>query len=414
MKPEPDRRLYAIFLIVLIDVLGLTIILPLLPFYTERYGAKPFVVGLLVSTYAVCQLISGPILGHWSDRIGRKPVLIFSQIGTLIGFLVLAFGNSLGWIFLSRMIDGLTAGNLSTAQAYITDVTNPKDRAKSLGKISMAFGIGFFIGPALTAFLYRYGYKAPIFAAAFLSFSSIMASSFLLPKVTREKVITTEVKVNAVKLALGSFIASVLSLRKSFAKYFRDPVLSALLVEIALFYFAFSAYISGFALYSERRFTVSGFPFTPKQVGYAFTYFGFLQIIVQAVLIGRVVEKWGERRVTLIGFACCFIGYGLFSFIHVPLWIVLTGLFTSFGAGVLRPVLTSEISGRVAPGERGTIMGVNQSLQSSAQILAPMLSTLLIQYANLSVWAFFPSLVCLLGVLIVMKHLKASQTQATH
>jgi DHA1 family tetracycline resistance protein-like MFS transporter len=420
MKPEPDRRLYAIFLIVLIDVLGLTIILPLLPFYTERYGAKPFVVGLLVSIYAVCQLISGPILGHWSDRIGRKPVLIFSQIGTLIGFLVLAFGNSLFWIFLSRMIDGLTAGNLSTAQAYITDVTNPKDRAKSLGKIGMAFGIGFFIGPALTAFLYRYGYKAPIFAAAFLSFSSIMASNFLLPSVRKEKVSPTQFKfskaevaaafVNGARLASGSFIASILSLRKSFAKYFRDPVLSALLFEIALFYFAFSAYISGFALYAERRFTFAGVPFTPRQVGYAFAYFGFLQIIVQAVVIGRVVEKWGERRVTLIGFACCFIGYGLFSFIHEPLWILLIGIFTSFGAGVLRPVLTSEISGKVEPGERGTIMGVNQSLQSAAQILAPMLSTLIIQYANLSVWALFPSLVCLAGVVMVMRHVRNSRT----
>jgi multidrug resistance protein len=176
-----DRKLLAIFLIVLIDVLGLTIILPLLPFYSERFGASPLMIGALVSTYALCQLVSGPILGHWSDRIGRKPVLIVSQIGTCIGFLVLASAHSLVWIFVSRIIDGITAGNLSTAQAYISDVAAPKDRAKHLGRIGIAFSIGFFVGPALTAFLYRFGYHAPILAAASLSALSVVATTVLLP-----------------------------------------------------------------------------------------------------------------------------------------------------------------------------------------------------------------------------------------
>src|ERR1700722_14681599 len=174
--------LLPIFLIVLVDVLGLTIILPLLPFYAEHLGPSPPVVGLLISSYAFCQLIAGPILGRMSDHMGRKPLLIVSQIGTLIGFLILAFAGSLWVVFLSRIIDGLTAGNLSLAQAYIADVTTPENRAKSFGVIGVAFGIGFLIGPGISGFLSQYGYVYPIFAAAFLSASSIVCTATLLPK----------------------------------------------------------------------------------------------------------------------------------------------------------------------------------------------------------------------------------------
>src|SRR5580693_4355995 len=162
--------LLPIFLIVLVDVLGMTIILPLLPFYAEHFGASALQVGLLVSTYALCQLVAGPVLGQWSDRMGRrKPLLIVSQLGTFAGFLILASAHSLWVVFLSRVIDGLTAGNLSLAQAYIADVTEPEHRAKSFGIIGIAFGIGFLIGPATSGFLSQYGYTYPILAAAALS-----------------------------------------------------------------------------------------------------------------------------------------------------------------------------------------------------------------------------------------------------
>ena len=173
--------LLPIFLIVSVDVLGLTIILPLLPFYAEKFGASPAVVGLLVSSYALCQLIAGPILGRWSDHMGRRPLLLVSQVGTLIGFLILAYANALWLIFLSRIIDGLTAGNLSLAQAYISDVTKPENRAKSFAIIGIAFGMGFLIGPAISGFLVQYSYQYPIFAAAALSATSILATYFLLP-----------------------------------------------------------------------------------------------------------------------------------------------------------------------------------------------------------------------------------------
>src|SRR6185295_12445082 len=171
MKKSP---LLSIFLIVLVDVLGLTIILPLLPFYAEQMGASPRMVGLLVATYALCQFIAGPPLGHLSDRVGRRPVLLVSQIGTCIGFLILAFAQTLWVVFFARVIDGLTAGNLTVAQAYIADITNPENRTKSFGIIGIAFGLGFLVGPGISGYLAAYSNVYPIFAAAALSFTSIM------------------------------------------------------------------------------------------------------------------------------------------------------------------------------------------------------------------------------------------------
>src|SRR6266581_9449424 len=180
---KKSSPLFSIFLIVLVDVMGLTIILPLLPFYAESLGATPAIVGLIVATYAFCQLIAGPPLGHLSDRVGRRPVLLVSQMGTFAGFLILASAHVLWMVFLARIIDGLTAGNLTVAQAYISDVTEPENRAKSFGIIGIAFGIGFLIGPAISGFLAQYDYRYPIFAAAVLSATSIVTTWILLPSV---------------------------------------------------------------------------------------------------------------------------------------------------------------------------------------------------------------------------------------
>ena len=174
--------LLPIFLVVAVDVLGMTLILPLLPFYTEKMGASPTVVGALVSIYALCQLIAGPYLGRVSDRIGRRPVLLISQVGTLIGFIVLGLAHHVWVVFLSRMIDGATAGNLSIAQAYISDVTKPEDRAKSFALIGIAFGFGFMVGPGISGYLAAQNFIYPIVAAALLSCTSILCTYFLLPR----------------------------------------------------------------------------------------------------------------------------------------------------------------------------------------------------------------------------------------
>src|SRR4029450_1144952 len=225
MKRSP---LLSIFLIVPVDVLGLTIILPLLPFYAEGMGASPRVVGLLVSAYAICQLLAGPPLGHLSDRIGRRPVLLVSQIGTFIGFLILAYAHSLWVVFLARIIDGLTAGNLTVAQAYISDVTEPQNRAKAFGLIGVAFSLGFLVGPALAGFLAQYDNRYPILAAAALSLTSIMCTYFLLPTAP-----------------IHPKPAGEKSRRwRAFVDAFKDGHLAPLLWQFFAFAFAFALFIS--------------------------------------------------------------------------------------------------------------------------------------------------------------------------
>src|SRR5262245_19011518 len=172
--------LLPIFLIVLVDVFALTLVIPLLAIYAEHFGATPFEATLLVSIFAVCQLVSGPLQGRISDRVGRKPMLVVSQIGTFIGLLVMGGANSLWMLYLARVIDGATAGNLSLAQAYIADNTAPENRARSFGLIGIAFGLGFFLGPSVTGFLVQFGLRAPIYAAAGLSLTSIICTLVLL------------------------------------------------------------------------------------------------------------------------------------------------------------------------------------------------------------------------------------------
>ena len=178
MKNAP---LLPIFLIVLVDVFAMTLVIPLLAIYAESFGATPVQATLLVSVFALCQLFSGPFLGRLSDRTGRKPLLIVSQLGTFAGLLLMAAAHSLPVLFLARIIDGATAGNLSLAQAYISDHTKPENRTRAFAIIGVAFGVGFFLGPWVTGFLVRYGLNAPILLAAGLSLTSVLCTALLLP-----------------------------------------------------------------------------------------------------------------------------------------------------------------------------------------------------------------------------------------
>src|SRR5580704_3325173 len=324
--------LLPIFLIVSVDVLGLTIILPLLPFYAEKFGASPSVVGLLVSTYALCQLIAGPILGRMSDHMGRRPLLLVSQMGTFIGFLILAYANALWLIFLSRVIDGLTAGNLSLAQADISDVTKPEDRAKSFGLIGIAFGMGFLIGPGISGYLSQFSYQYPIFAAAALSATSILATYFLLPSTTpRPADAATPRKFKM--LDWGNY-----------ARYFRQPELAPLLWQFFAFTLAFSIFMSGFPLFAERRFAWHGHPFGPKEVGYIYAYLGLLGVILQGGLIGPLVKAFGELTLVRAGFFFGMVGLAVLGFTYtIPLLLVVSAAASS-GTGLVRAVLTSLIT----------------------------------------------------------------------
>jgi MFS family permease len=374
--------LLPIFLIVSVDVLGLTIILPLLPFYAEHYGASPAVVGLLVSLYAFCQLIAGPMLGRLSDHMGRRPLLLVSQLGTFIGFLILAYAHALWVIFLSRAIDGITAGNLSLAQAYISDVTKPEDRAKSFALIGIAFGMGFLIGPGLSGFLSKFGYQYPIFVAAGLSATSILATYFLLPSV----IPATGDNTTARKFTLLDW--------GNYARYFRQPGLAPLLWQFFAFTIAFSMFMSGFALFAERRYTWHGQPFGPQQVGYVYAFLGLLGVILQGGFMGLLVKAVGEVRLARAGFLFGFVGLVALAFTHsIPL-LLITAAVASAGTGTIRPTVTSLITQKAGRSEQGVILGLTQSLNSVSAIAAPALAGFLIDHSLLSTWAVTAGVVC--------------------
>jgi len=376
--------LLPIFLIVCVDVLGLTIILPLLPFYAEHFGANPAVVGLLVSTYAVCQLIGGPLLGRMSDHVGRRPLLLLSQAGTFIGFLILAYANALWLLFLSRVIDGLTAGNLSLAQAYISDVTKPEERAKSFALIGIAFGMGFLIGPGISGFLSQYSFQLPIFVAAGLSATSILATYFLLPATIPHSPDGPR------KFTLFDW--------RTYLGFFRRPELAPLLFQFTAFAFAFSTFMTGFPLFAERRYTWHAQPFGPKQVGYVYAYLGFLGIILQGGLIGRLVKRFGERKIVWAGFFSSALGFTALAFTYnIPALLVVAAVASS-GSGVLRPAITSLITQRAGRSEQGVVLGLNQSLNSICQIAAPFAAGLLIEQGWLPAWALMAAVVSVLGL----------------
>lgn len=385
---KSKNPLVAIFLIVAVDVLGFTIILPLLPFYAQRYGASPLVVGVLATSYALCQLLSGPWLGRMSDKIGRRPVLLLSQLGTLVGFLLLAFSQSLELIFLSRIIDGVTAGNLTIAQAAIADVTPPEKRAKSFGLIGIAFGLGFLIGPAISAWLAAIDLHFPALAAAALSAASMIATWFLLPE-TEQKVLSTENSKSARRMT----------------EYFRRPHLKLLLFQFLIFGFIFSGFTSGFAMFVERKFQWNGHPFGPREVGLLFAYSGFIGLIVQGFLLGRLIKAVGEKHLVWLGFLAMLLGYSLLSESDAIWGLLLACAIGGFGSGVLRPVLTSLVSAAADPREQGAVLGVTQSLVSIGQILAPLISGWFIEIASqnatwLSGWCFWLSAMSLLGLIV--------------
>jgi MFS family permease len=382
--------LLSVFLIVAVDVLGLTIMIPLLPFYAERMGASPFQVGWLIGIYAACQLVSGPILGRWSDSLGRKPLLIASQIGTFIGFIVTAFAPNLWILFLARAIDGATAGNLSLAQAYIADVTRPEERAKSFGIIGIAFGLGFLIGPAISGVLAGFDYRLPIFAAAALSATSVATTWLLLPAVTPG---------GTGGLAPGRRL-SVFDWR-AYTVYFSQPLLSSRLWQFALFALGFAMFVSGMPLVLERRLTWAGQPFGPEQVGYAWALAGVFGVLWQGPALGRLVHRFGESRLNLAGFVGYASGYVLMAFVgSIPMLVLATAVL-SMGS-LVRPALTSLITHAAPRDEQGAVLGLMQSLNSCASIVGPVVAGFLIEHGLLTAWGLAAAATAVAGLALAL------------
>lgn len=412
------KRILPIFLIVFVDLLGLTIIIPVLPLYARTFGMTPLVYGLLAATYPVMQFVGAPILGRLSDRYGRKPVLMFSQIGTLIGFIMLGLANSVPVLFVSRAIDGASGGNISVAQAAIADVTTEKTRTQGLGLIGAAFGLGFIFGPVIAGIaltLTDNDYRVPALIAAACSLLSIILTGVLFKETVDESAADESAADDQPAamptkrvFSLGGMVAAV-----------RHPAVGLLLVLICLQQVAWFGFEQMFALFTLNRLGLNA-------TGNAliFTYVGILAVLVQGYYIGRWSRRFGERRLilgTLFLLAAGLLMVGSTPRVPAPwysqaalaeelaqtadrlettsgasadtltlpdeasrgwlglVWVLVAMIPVSIGGGSLQPTINSLITKRVSLAEVGGILGISAAFLSLANIFAPLMGGALFQ-----------------------------------
>jgi len=357
-----NKRLLNVGLIVLIDMLGFALIVPLLAYFADSFGATAFQTGLLVASYAAMQMVGAPILGRISDRFGRRPVFLISILGTFIGFLILAFANSLGMLFFSRILSGLTAGNISVAQAYIADVTDEKNRARGMGMLGAAFGIGFILGPALGGTLSVYGFAVPAFVSAGLCFINLLTVFFWLPEsltLERRAALTGQKKAN---VSFGALLAAL-----------QHPSAGPLLWVRVGFAVAFNSFQSVFALYTLNKFGL-----TAQQTGYILAYVGIVLVIMQGGLIGPLSARFKESSL-LVAFII-FATIGLLGWaVAQTVPVMLIAMFPlAIGAGSFNAIINSAISKSVSHEEVGGMLGFSAGLESATRVVMPALAAYLL------------------------------------
>ena len=402
------KRILPVLVIVLVDLMGLSIIIPLLPLYAARFGSSPITIGILQAAYPLMQFIGAPILGRLSDRFGRKPVLVISQIGTLAGFILLGFANTLPLLFISRIIDGLSGANIATAQAAIADSTTEKTRTQGLGLIGAAFGVGFVLGPIIAFIVLaatNQNYQAVAFTAAIFSFISILLTTFWF----KETYQSAEDPEKSRKRSPFSFGI----LRDALAR----PEIGFLLVMMFFFQIAFGGYEQLFSLFTLTRLGMDA-----RDTSGLFVLAGIFIIVIQAGLIGRWSKQKGDRWLVLMGLGALAIGLiGTASTPAVPIpwyekakvletlagqgefrvsiqsininlpdesakgwfgiiWLLVASFPAALGGGVLHPAINSLITKASDKSEVGGALGASAAAYSAANAIAPLFYGFLFQW----------------------------------
>ncbi len=365
MKRSP---LLVIFITVFIDLVGFGIVIPVLPYYAEgtRFGATPREVGLLFASYSVMQLVFAPVLGRLSDKYGRRPILLISLLGTGLGFLILGFASTLWMLFLGRIIDGISGGNISTAQAYIADVTTKENRAKGMGLIGAAFGLGFVFGPAIGGILSRWGISVPFLFAGGLALANAILLYFTLPEtVTADH----PARVSAARGRGWKQLLEALGQRQ----------LAFVLTIYFLSIVAFSIMTASFSLFMMFRLG-----YDPWHSGWIFAFVGVVSAIIQGGLIGILVKRFGEPALVIAGGFLFSISLFVSPFVTAAmgvLGILSVGALSSIGNALTAPSLTSLASKSASAAEQGSVLGVTQSVASVARAVGPSIAAVLIYSA---------------------------------
>jgi predicted MFS family arabinose efflux permease len=341
--------LATLFAIVFIDLMGFGIVIPLLPLYGERFHPSALAMGLLLSAFSATQFAAAPVLGRLSDRFGRKPILLLSLAGSVAGYLLFAFAHSLTMLLAARVIDGASGGNISTAQAYVADVTTPETRAKGMGMIGAAFGLGFIFGPAIAGVTIRFGASAPGITAAALSALAFAATAVFLREPERAKASAVERGTTALFRVL------------------RNRNIAAILAVFFLLTFAFSNFEATFAQFLHDVLGAS-----PSRVAFLFVYVGVLISLVQGGLIAPLSRALGEKTLVAGGAVAIALALALLPF-SLAMPLVMAALVPlTVGIGAANPALSSLVSKEADALDRGAVLGAYQSVSSLGRILGPL------------------------------------------
>ena len=349
-----------IFGTVFLDLVGFGIVIPVLPLYAERFGASPLVIGLLLGVYSAMQCLFAPILGRLSDRVGRRPVLLLSVIGTSIGFLLTGLAHSLWLLFAARILDGITGGNISTAQAYIADVTPPNERSRGMGLIGAAFGLGFIFGPAIGGLLSHVSLAAPFLFASILAAANALAIYLFLPE------------------SLPVERRHQVHEHASFAALFQEARKRPIGVILLAYFFttvSFSLLTATYALFTERRLG-----YTAVQNGYIFAGQGLVGAVIQGGLLGWLVKAFGDKKLIIVGTATLALSLFLLPTNTTTSVLLLLTTGVAIGHSLVLAPLSGLASKSAHETAQGRILGLMQSAASFARIVGPVLGGWLLNY----------------------------------
>jgi len=353
---------WVIWSTVALDMVGFGMVVPILGRYADRFGASGFEVGLLFTSFSIAQFFFAPIMGRLSDRIGRKPVIIISLLGTAVGSFVTGAAGTLWLLFLGRFLDGASGASVSVAQSAITDIAPPEQRARLLGMLGAAFGVGFVFGPAIGGLAALGGPHVPFYVAGVFALCNAVAAFIRLPE--------TNQNIGKVRDA-----TQFPSRRRSFA--WNKFTITALLSGTA-----FAGFEATFALFGERRFDL-----TEGSAAAVFLVVGVMLVVVQGGLIGPLTKAFGSQRLLVAGFGTLIAGFLVLSIAEVWVVLFLALALLSLGQGLVTPSLTSVVADSATPDRRGEVLGVQQSAGALSRIIGPAIAGLLFDHAGVA-WPY--------------------------